>query len=304
MIRLNATNTATSVTKGLKVAFNVSVSVFGFFRRWPIIPVIIIAALIIAAIFAPWMEPHPPLKTTIRDMLTPPSWYAEGSSKYLLGTDAVGRDILSRLIHSARITVVVVVVALGAGIVVGSILGLVAGYFGGVVDEVIMRFVDMWSALPYLLIILTIVVVFGQGYGILIAVLALISWPGAVRLVRAEVLRLRTQDYVSLAKVAGSSTWRILYRHILPGVLNVVVVTATLRTGQLILTEATLSFLGAGVPPPNPSWGSMIADGRQYLREAWWVAFFPGLAILLVVMAGNFLGDWLRDRFDPRLRQV
>lgn len=304
MIKPNATTATAGISRGLRIAATTSFSVFDFFRKWPVIPAIIIAALLIGAIFAPWLEPHLPLKTNVRDMLTPPAWYAEGSSQYLLGTDPVGRDILSRLIHSARITVMVVVVALGAGIVIGSILGLVAGYFGGVVDEVIMRIVDMWSALPYLLVILTIVVVFGQGFMILIAALTLISWPGAVRLVRAEVLRLRTLDYVALAKVAGSSTLRILYRHILPGVINVVVVTATLRTGQLILTEATLSFLGAGVPPPNPSWGAMVADGRQYLREAWWVAFFPGLAILLVVMAGNFLGDWMRDYFDPRLRQT
>ncbi len=304
MIRSNATTAAAGIGRGLRIAATTSVNVFQFFRRWPVIPAIIITTLIVVAIFAPWLEPHNPLTLTIRDRLMPPAWYAAGSSTHLLGTDNVGRDVFSRMIHSARITVVVVLISLGTGMVIGSLLGLVAGYFGGVMDEVIMRIVDMWSALPYLLIILTMVVVLGQGYAILIAALALISWPGAVRLVRAETLRLRTQDYVALGKIAGSSTFRILYRHILPGVLDVMVVSATLHTGTLILTEATLSFLGAGVPPPNPSWGAMIADGRTYLRDAWWIAFFPGLAILLVVMAGNFLGDWMRDHFDPRLRQT
>jgi len=292
------------IAKGLKAATRAPANAFGVFRRWPVLPAIVIVVLFVAAIFAPWLEPHNPLTLVIRDRLQPPAWYAEGTSQHLLGTDNVGRDILSRLIHAARITVVVVMISLGTGMIIGSVLGLIGGYFGGMVDEGIMRIVDLWSALPYLLIILTMVVVMGQGYGILIAALALISWPGAVRLVRAETLRLKTRDYVFLAKVSGASTFRIIYRHILPSVLDVMVVSATLHTGTLILTEATLSFLGAGVPPPNPSWGSMVADGRQYIREAWWVAFFPGLCILLVVMAGNFMGDWLRDHFDPRLRQT
>jgi len=290
--------------RNLRWVGSASRAVFVFMRRWPVLPAVVLSALVIAAILGPFIEPYNPLLTDLSKRNTPPVWAEKGSAEHLLGTDPVGRDILSRIIRAARITVIVVLVSQATGMIVGSVLGLIAGYFGGILDEGIMRLVDMWSSLPYLLVVLTVVVVFGQGFAILVVVLALLSWPGAVRLVRAQTLALRTRDYVALSKVAGAGTVRILYHHILPGVLDVVVVTATLHSGTIILTEATLSFLGAGVPPPNPSWGSMVADGRQYMRDAWWVAFWPGMAILLVVMAGNFLGDWLRDHFDPRLRQV
>lgn len=298
------TTAEAGVPRNLRWVTGAPRAIFVFMRRWPVLPALVLGLLVLAAILGPLIEPHPPLVTDLSLRNTPPIWYAQGSAEHVLGTDPVGRDILSRIIRAARITVIVVLVSQATGMIVGSALGLVAGYFGGIVDELIMRTVDMWSSLPYLLVVLTVVVVFGQGFAILVIVLALLSWPGAVRLVRAQTLALRTRDYVALSKVAGASTGRILYRHILPGVLDVVVVTATLHSGTIILTEATLSFLGAGVPPPNPSWGSMVADGRQYMRDAWWVAFWPGMAILLVVMAGNFLGDWLRDHFDPRLRQI
>jgi peptide/nickel transport system permease protein len=188
--------------------------------------------------------------------------------------------------------------------VVGTGLGLVTGYFGGWVDDVVMRVVDAWGILPQLLVILIIILTFGQGLPILIGVLAMLSWTGAVRLVRAETLSLRSRDYVLLAKVAGASDKRIIFRHILPGVMNMVIVTASLGTGTVILTEASLSFLGAGIPPPEPSWGKMVGDERQYVGISWWTSFFPGVAIALVVMSGNFLGDWMRDHFDPTLRQL
>jgi peptide/nickel transport system permease protein len=260
--------------------------------------------MLVTAIAAPVLEPHNPLETNVLKRHVPPAWYAKGSPTHVLGTDAVGRDVLSRIIRGTRITVIVVVTAVTTGIIFGTTLGLVAGYFGGWLDEIIMRIVDGWAIMPQLLIILVLVLVFGQSMGLLIGVLAMLSWPGAVRLVRAQTLSLRIRDYVALARVAGASDVRILYRHILPGVVNIVMVSATLGTGTIILTEATLSFLGAGIPPPNPSWGLMVSDGREYLRQAWWAPFFPGKAILLVVMAGNFLGDWMRDRFDPRLRQL
>ena len=279
-------------------------TVFRIVRRYPIIPLAIIIALLFVAIFAPMLQPHSPRKTSIRDRHTPPIWSAEGNSKYILGTDALGRDILSRIIAGARVSVVVVVVSVSVAVCVGTALGLVAGYFGGFADEVIMRVVDIWIIIPQLLLILLAAVVFGPSFTLLIILLALISWPGAVRLVRAQTLSLRELDYVTAAKVSGASTVRILWRHILPGVINIVVVSATLGVGGIILTEATLSFLGAGVPPPSPTWGNMVADGRPYLSTAWWVAFLPGLCIALVVGAGNFLGDWLRDYFDPTLRQL
>ena len=183
-------------------------------------------------------------------------------------------------------------------------MGLVAGYFGGFVDEIIMRITDVWLGLPFILIAIVVVIALGQTMTILLMLLALLAWTAFVRNVRGEVLSLKTRDYVALAKVAGASTFRILIWHILPGVLNTIIVIATLRVGQLILTEAILSYLGAGIPPPTPAWGAMVADGRSFINDAWWISFFPGVAIFLIVMSLNFLGDWMRDRFDPRLRQL
>ena len=225
--------------------------------------------------------------------------------EFIFGTDDIGRDILSRMIEASRITVIVVLLSVTVGTVVGTTLGLLAGYFGGsAIDEFIMRLVDVWAALPQLLVLLTIALVFGAGINVLITSLALISWPGAVRLVRVEALKLRNMDYVDSARISGANNRRILYRHIFPGVINTVLVATTLATGSLILTEATLSFLGAGIPPPQPSLGGMISGGRDFLRDAPHIASIPGLALAAIVMAGNFLGDWLRDRFDPRLRQI
>jgi peptide/nickel transport system permease protein len=275
-----------------------------FFTRWPVIPSFILGTLIVVAIFTPLIAPHPPLKNNLRERNTPPVWYAAGSWNHILGTDPIGRDLLSRLMYGSRISLMIVAVALISGTVVGTTLGLVSGYFGGLVDEVIMRVVDMWIGLPFILVALVIAVALRPSLTTMMALLALFTWAGFVRNVRGEVLSLRTRDYVSLAKVAGAPTPRILFRHILPGVLNTVLVIASLRSGQLILTEAFLSFLGAGIPPPTPTWGLMISDGRTYLRDAWWVAILPGIAILLTVLSLNFLGDWVRDRFDPRLRQV
>jgi peptide/nickel transport system permease protein len=279
--------------------------VFYVLRRWPVIPGIILGVLIVSAIFAPLIAPHDPLKSTLSDRLVPPAWFSEGGqAKYLLGTDHIGRDLFSRMVHGARVAVVVMTVSLTIGVTAGTILGLVAGYYGHHVDEIIMRIVDTWAALPFIMVALVVILVFGQSFGVMIALLALLSWPGAVRLVRAEVLTLRTRDYVALAKVAGASTPRILFRHVLPSVWNVVLVTATLQMGGIILVEATLSFLGAGIPAPTPAWGAMTASGKNYLNDAWWVATAPGVAISVVVLAGNFLGDWLRDRLDPTIRQL
>ena len=275
-----------------------------FLRRYPVIPAVIIVTLLVTAIVGDWIVPHNPERADLLVRHTPPFWMEEGSTDYFLGTDALGRDVLSKIIAGARVTVLVVVAAVGTGVIVGTTIGLVAGYFGGLVDDVVMRIVDAWNILPGLLIILVVVLVLGQGLWTLIGVLAMLSWPGAVRLVRAETLSLKSREYVSLARIAGASNSRIMLRHILPGVINIVIVTATLGTGNIILTEAALSYLGAGIPPPEPSWGRMISEERQYIDAAWWTSFFPGLVIAMVVMSGNFLGDWFRDRFDPTLRQL
>ena len=273
-------------------------------RRWPIIPAIVFTALVVTGIFAPLLAPNDPIEQDLKLRNVQPLWYPEGTSGRILGGDHVGRDVLSRVIHGARVSLVVVSISLSTGVFVGTTLGLVAGYFGGLVDELIMRLVDVWLALPFVLVAMVGAIVFGASLGLVIVLLALFTWVAIVRFVRAEVLSLKERDYVALAKVAGASTARIMLRHILPGVMNTIIVITTLRVGQLILTEATLSFIGAGIPSPTPAWGLMVKEARSYITTAWWGAFFPGLAIFLVVMSLNFLGDWMRDRFDPRLRQL
>jgi peptide/nickel transport system permease protein len=195
-------------------------------------------------------------------------------------------------------------IALVSGLLVGVAMGLVAGYFGGFVDEVIMRITDIWLGIPFILLAIVVVIAVGQTFVILLMLLALTVWATFVRNVRGEVLTIKERDYVSLARVAGASTFRMIIWHILPGVVNTIIVLATLRVGQVILTESILSFLGAGIPPPTPAWGAMVSDGRLYINDAWWISFFPGFCIFLLVMSLNFFGDWLRDRLDPRLRQL
>ncbi len=248
-------------------------------------------------------DPNVQLGDTI-EMLTGSGTREGGSSEYILGTDQLGRDILSRIIFGARISLIVAAVTLGVGGGIGVLVGLVSGYYGGWVDELLMRLVDIILALPLILVALVLVVAVGQSFEMIIAVLALWIWPRFARMVRGEVLQLKNLDYVALARVAGASTPRILFIHLFPGTINTVIVVATLQVGIVILVEATLSFLGAGVPPPDPAWGSMVADGRDRLVDAWWVATMPGIAILVTVMSLNLFGDWLRDKLDPKLRQI
>ena len=227
-----------------------------------------------------------------------------GSTAHLLGTDQQGRDILSRIIFGARITLILVTVTLVIGGAIGTLLGLISGWYGGLVDELIMRLVDIKLSIPLVLLALVFVLTFGQSFKIIVIILVLNIWTRFARQIRGEVLQLKNMDYVAMAKVTGASTPRILMKHIFPGTLNTLIVIATLQVGFVILVEAVLSFLGAGVPPPTPAWGSMVADGRDYLAVAWWISTVPGLAILFTVMSLNLFGDWLRDRLDPRLRQL
>ena len=231
-------------------------------------------------------------------------WEEGGSSKYILGADLQGRDILSRIIHGARVSLLVAGSAITVGMVFGTGYGLISGYLGGWADEIMMRIAEIFLAFPLIMAALVILVVAGASFGSVIGVLVLFSWVSFARQVRAETIALKALDYVALARVAGASTPRILIRHILPGVINTVIVVATLSVGSLILTESILSFLGVGIPPPTPAWGAMVADGRNYLASTWGIAFFPGMAIFLTVMGFNFLGDWIRDALDPRLRQL
>ncbi len=227
-----------------------------------------------------------------------------GRTEFLLGTDHLGRDMLSRIIHGARISLIIASVTLGVGGLIGTTVGLAAGYFGGWVDELVMRIVDIFLALPLILVALVLVVALGSSFSLVVFVLVLFIWVRFARQIRGEVLQLKTMDYIALAKVAGASTPRILFVHLLPGVINTLIVVATLQVSIVILAESTLSFLGAGVPPPTPAWGSMIANGRDVLKDAWWISTMPGVAILLTVLSLNLFGDWLRDTLDPRLRQL
>jgi peptide/nickel transport system permease protein len=277
---------------------------YRFVRRWPLIPVVIIVLLAVCAVFAPLLSPHDPIVGDLADRNIQPAWYDEGSLTHPLGTDPLGRDLLSRIFFGARISLMVAAIVLGSGAIGGTLVGLVAGYLGGNADEIAMRFVDFTLAVPFILVALVVVIVLGNTLTIIVVLLVVFSWGAFARQVRAETLRLKAMDYVALAKVAGASSYRIMYRHILPGVMNTIIVIATLRVGTVILTESVLSYLGVGVPAPTPAWGAMVSDGRIYLATAWWIAFFPGVAIFLTVLAFNFLGDWLRDKFDPRLRQL
>lgn len=248
---------------------------------------------------------------------------------HFMGNDHVGRDVFSRLLHGAQISMMVVGISLVAGMTIGVALGLIAGYTANryepnigfwmtykgkkrrvaifspwLVDEFITRFVDIWYALPFLMVALVVTLIFGRGLEVLMGVLALIAWSGFVRVIRAQTLIIRELDFVASAKINGATAFRIMYKHILPGVLNTAVVVATLNTSGLILAESVLSFVGAGIQPPTPAWGVMTNEGRDYLAIAPHQVMVPGGAIFLVVLALNFLGDWLRDRLDPRLRQV
>ena len=223
---------------------------------------------------------------------------------FFLGADQLGRDPVSRIIYGARISLTFASIAIACGTVVGTTLGLIAGYYGGYVDELIMRATDVFTAVPYVIVAISIVIVLGQSFLVIVLVLTLASWPGIGRSVRGQTLQTRNFDYIALARVSGASTRRIMYKHLLPAVANTIVVAMTLQVGNTILTESILSFLGTGVPPPTPSWGADISNGREYLGSARWIAFFPGMAIFLTVLSFNFIGDWLRDRWDPRLRQL
>ncbi len=260
--------------------------------------------MICMAVFAPLLAPFSPIDQTLRDKLQPPFWVEGGSLKYLLGTDAFGRDILSRLIFGARVSLIVAFLALTAGGGVGLLIGIVAGYVGGFVDSLLMRLVDAAFTFPAILLALLLSVTMGQGLGTLVIAISLLLWASFARVIRGEVLALKQRDFVALAKVRGCSSARIMLTHILPNVMNTFMVLVTLNIGVVIIAEASLSFLGAGIPPPTPTWGLMISEGRGRIADAWWVSIVPGVAITLLVLSVNLFGDWLRDRIDPRLRQL
>jgi peptide/nickel transport system permease protein len=273
-------------------------------RKLPVIPVTILVLLIFAAIFANVITPYPPNEMSLTDRLTPPFFMSGGSLSHLLGTDNLGRDILSRMIFGARVSLSVALLVIAISSVIGTISGMVAGYLGGRFDASLMRVTDAALAFPALLIALLLGVALGPSFGTVVLALSALGWAPYARMMRGEVIKLRGEDFVAQARIIGSSTSRIMIKHIFPNVVNTLVVLMTMSLGLVILIEASLSFLGAGIPPPTPSWGSMVSDGRNLFDRAWWISLFPSLAIGLVVLSGNFIGDWLRDKLDPKLRQL
>jgi peptide/nickel transport system permease protein len=256
------------------------------------------------ALFADVITLQSPNEQNIPNRLQPPVWMDGGSWDDPLGTDTLGRDMLVRLVHGARITLIVALTVLVLGGGLGLIMGVLAGYFGGWVDHVLMRITDSALAIPALFMALLLGVIMGPSFTTVIVAISLVIWAHFARILRAEVLRIREMDFVAQARVAGCSNTAIIIRHIVPNLLNTWVVLLSLQLGAVIIIEAMLSFLGAGVPPETPSWGGLVSDGRQFIATKWWLSFFPGLAITLVVLAFNMFGDWLRDTLDPKLRQV
>jgi peptide/nickel transport system permease protein len=256
------------------------------------------------ALTAPWLARHDPLQQALEFRLKPPAWVVGGAWTSPLGADHLGRDILSRLMYGARISLLVGLAAVAISGLLGVTLGLVAGYYGGWLETVIMRVVDIQLAFPFILLAISIVAVLGAGLRNVILVLGVGSWMYYARLVRGHVLSLKEREFVIAAQALGAPNPTIIVRHILPNVLTPVVIVGTFGVATNVITEASLSFLGLGVEPTIPTWGAMLADGRNYISRAWWLTTFPGLAILLTVLSINLLGDWLRDVLDPRLRNL
>jgi peptide/nickel transport system permease protein len=271
----------------------------------PLLPIAILLTLVILAAFADFIAPYNPEIGSLSQRFKPPAWIAGGSTAHLLGTDHIGRDVLSRLIFGARVSMMVGFTAVIIAGVVGSSLGILSGYLGGWVDQVIMRVTDTWLALPALTFAIFLAAIVGPSEWNIVIILGAVYWTRYARVIRGEVLSLKERDFVRLAIVAGCSKWTIMRRHLLPNVANTAIVLATLMLGVVIVSEAALSFLGVGVPPPKPAWGLMLADGKKGLMAGyWWLTVFPGICIVLMVLSANLLGDWLRVKLDPQLRQL
>jgi peptide/nickel transport system permease protein len=266
---------------------------------------VLVALFILTALLAPFLGLPSPTRSSLAARMTAPTWSGLFSpGPHPLGTDELGRDILSRIAHGSQVTLIIACSAVVLGGVVGVLLGIIAGYFRGTVDRILMRIVDIQLSLPLMLLALLVVAALGPSTRNLIIVLALTSWLRYARIIRGQVLALREREFILSAHAIGAGTWRIMLRHLLPNVLTPALVVATLELARIIIMDAALSFLGLGVQPPNPSWGRMLSDGRVYISTAWWIVTFPGIAILLTVLSVNLLGDWLRDHFDPKLRSA
>ena len=273
-------------------------------RELPVFSIALLVVFIFLGVFADWISPHDPLRTNLRSVLLPPFWGEGGTTTYLLGTDHLGRDILSRLIHGSRVSIEVGFAVVTIAGLLGTVVALLAGYIGGLIDTLLMRLNDIVLSMPYLMVAIVLSAVLGPSKGNIIIILVALGWAGYARVLRSEVLRVKGGDFVRLAEIAGCSRIRIMARHIFPNILNTLIIMATLQLGMVIIMEASLSFLGLGVPAPEPAWGSMAAEGKDYIYDNWWLSFWPGVAIMLVVISCNFMGDWLRFRLDPKFRQI
>jgi peptide/nickel transport system permease protein len=259
--------------------------------------------LVLVATLAPWIAPHNPNVGALDNRLLPPVWQAGGNSQFLLGTDTLGRDILSRILYGARTTLSIcalVVIIAGS---LGTFLGILAGYLGGWFDIIIMRTVDLVYSLPAILLALLLAAIFGPSFQILVLIISFTLWAGYARMARAETLKVKEFDFIALAKIAGCSRFSIMLHHILPNVVSPIIILATLQVGTIIIVEASLSFLGVGIPPPTPDWGSMVSEGRSYIVTAWWLCIIPGVAIALTVLTFNLLGDALNDWLNPLIHR-
>ncbi|MCO5090697.1 ABC transporter permease subunit [Bosea sp. (in: a-proteobacteria)] len=272
-------------------------------NRGAVAGLVVIVLVLLCALFAPWIAPHDPNLTNNAVFLKPPFWQEGGSLSYPLGTDAIGRDILSRLLHGARLSLVIGIAVVALAIVVGVVLGLIAGYFKGLADIAIMRLMDILMTMPSLLLAIVIVAILGPGLMNAMLAVAIVVLPHYVRITRAAVIAEASKDYVVAAKVSGAQTVRLMFSEILPNCAAPLIVQATLGVSTAILDAAALGFLGLGAQPPTPEWGTMLADAREFVLRAWWVVTFPGLAILITVLAFNLLGDGLRDALDPKLKR-
>jgi len=271
--------------------------------RGALIGLALVALLVLVAVFADVVSPHPPNEQYRDFTLTPPAWDAGGSARFLLGTDPVGRDILSRLIHGTRLSLAIGVISVALSLSIGVVLGLVAGYFRGLTETIVMRMTDVMLALPSLLLAIAVVAILGPGLANAMYAIAIVLLPHYVRLTRAAVIGEAGRDYVTSSRIAGAGTLRLMFDTILPNCAAPLIVQATLGFSSAILDAAALGFLGLGAQPPTPEWGSMLASALEFIQSAWWVVTLPGLAILVTVLAFNLTGDGLRDALDPRLKR-
>jgi len=273
-------------------------------RRLPVFPIAFLTTFATVGVAGEALMPHDPNVVELEAAFQPPAWLEGGEWSHPLGRDNFGRDILSRVMSGARVTLTVAVLAILSSCTLGTLMGMISGYFGRATDAVIMRLVDIFMAVPSLALALVFVTILPAGLGTVVLVITLTYWSWYARIIRAETLAVREQEFVALARVAGCGPVRVVALHIFPNVLNTVLVLATLQVGQVIIFESALSFLGLGIQIPLVSWGGMVSDARGYLTHAWWLTAFPGAAIMLTCLSANLLGDWMRDRFDPKQRQV